>query len=221
VKFYCPSCQVTFTVPDDKVPEGKGLKVLCPKCRIPIERKDEHDAAGVPDESEMERNVIVSQSYDEDDDDEESSTLEVFEEGAKTALLCLSEPSRSEKMRQMLRLLDYHVSVANSAKVAIKRLHKNRYDLVIVDEKVAGTKDSEHVILHHVQLMPMPMRRQFFLCLLSENLPTLDQLRAFRLGVDMILNVQDLDKAKVILARTMKDHKAFYQVFTGELERKG
>jgi hypothetical protein len=37
----------------------------------------------------------------------------------------------------------------------------------------------------------------------------------------MILNVQDLDKAKVILARTMKEHKAFYKFFTGELEKKG
>ena len=221
MKFYCPSCRVTFAVPDNKVPEGKGLKVLCPKCRIPIERKDDSGAPSAADETGIEENVIISQSYDMEEDDEESSTLEVFEEGAKTALLYLSETSRSEKMRQILRLLDYHVSVAGSAKVAINRLHKNRYDLVIVDEKVDGSQDSENLVLHHVKLVPMAMRRQFFLCLLSEDSPTLDQLLAFRLGVDMILNVQDLEKAKVILVRTMKEHKAFYKFFTTELERKG
>ena len=59
------------------------------------------------------------------------------------------------------------------------------------------------------------------MCLVSEGLKTMDQMLAFRLGVDMILNVKDLDKAKIVLVRAMKDHKVFYRAYSEELERKG
>jgi hypothetical protein len=66
----------------------------------------------------------------------------------------------------------------------------------------------------------MHQRRQFYLCLLSQEKPTLDSKLAFRMGVNLILNVRDLEKAKVMLAREMKEYRSFYSLFNAELAKK-
>jgi hypothetical protein len=66
----------------------------------------------------------------------------------------------------------------------------------------------------------MHQRRQFYLCLLSREKTTLDAKLAFRLGVNLILNVNDLDTAKVLFARVIKEHRNFYALFNAELSRK-
>ena len=218
MKFHCPGCRIVFSVPDDKIPEGKELKILCPKCRTPVDRRDEPLA---PDDETADQKRMGSASVAEEDESDDASSLEVLDEGVKAALLYLSSGSRQESLTQVLRQLDYYVSVAGTAKSAINRLHQNRYDVVMVDEKIGGHKESDNLVLHHIQLLPMHLRRQFFLCLMSENLPTLDKTIAFRLGVDMILNVGELDNAKIILVKALKEHKTFYRAFNKELEKKG
>jgi hypothetical protein len=40
------------------------------------------------------------------------------------------------------------------------------------------------------------------------------------MGVNLILNVRDLEKAKVMLAREMKEYRSFYSLFNAELAKK-
>ena len=235
MKFYCPGCQVTFSVPDDKIPEGKGIRILCPKCRNPVERADPTPVSSGANKLESPEKVSYGEPApkpapdsrptemfpDSEDTQDNESTLEVVEEGVKTSLLCFSDASRMEMAEGILRQLDYFVSTAVRAKTALAKLHQNRYDLVIVDELFDAAKASDNLVLHHIQLLPMHVRRGFFMCLVSETLPSLDRFMAFRLGVDMILNIADLDKIKIILVREMKDHSAFYKVYNDELARKG
>ena len=240
MKFHCPGCQIAFSVPDEKIPEGKGVRILCPKCRKPVERTDATPVNSAPVQLEgseqpspaataapepvmtMPDPVPMAMHSDDDEETEEdSSSLEVVEEGVKTALLCLSDSSRMQAMEEVLRQLDFYVSTAGRPKVALTRLHQNRYDLVMLDETFDGSQASENLVLHHIQLLPMHIKRRFFLCLVSEKLPSMDRLLAFRLGVNLTLNAADLDKAKIILVREMKDYGAFYKVFNDELARKG
>ncbi|MBP8646509.1 MAG: zinc-ribbon domain-containing protein [Syntrophobacteraceae bacterium] len=217
MKFFCPGCRVTFSVPDERIPAGKEVKILCPKCRMPVERREDPPAdKGLEQEKPGTGFSVVSQEPEPEEDD--SSLLEIVEDGIKTALLCLADSSRRANVEQILRQSDFFVSVAATVPVAINKLRSNRYDLVVIDE---GPGASGNPLLHHIQLLPMHLRRQFFLCLLSEGLPTMDRLAAFRLGVDLVLNVKDFDKAKILLVRSMKDHAAFYKVFRDELGRRG
>jgi hypothetical protein len=66
----------------------------------------------------------------------------------------------------------------------------------------------------------MHLRRQFYLCLISRDKTTLDAKLAFRMGVNLILNPRDLEKAKVLFARAMKEYRNFYGLFNAELARK-
>lgn len=221
-------------MPDDKIPEGRVVRILCPKCKNPVERADVRPASDAADATaqEVEQPPKVEhplapepsakEAFSEPDDEEdEGSALELVEEGVKTSLLCVSDDSRSQSVECALRELDFYVSKAATAKTVMAKLHQNRYDLVVLDESFSGTGVSNNLILRHIQLLPMHVRRKFFMCLLSETLPSLDRFLAFRVGVDMILNTSDLDKIKLILVRELKDQSAFYRVYQDELARKG
>lgn len=264
MKFHCPGCQSTFAVADEKIPEGKAVKILCPKCRIPVERADlpkpvappaavaplpptpppgEDFEIGPPgdepvsqgmdssvrgatqrssgDDSPSASGSPFSMPGEEPEGEEGFSPVEVVEEGVRTCLLCCSEDSRREFMARVLHELDFFVSPVMKVAHALSKLQHNRYDLVILDEGFDGGDGTENLLLRHIQLLPMHMRRQFFLCLVSEGLPSLDQFLGFRIGVDMTVNVKELDKIKIMLVRAMKDHGAFYKVYLEELGRKG
>jgi hypothetical protein len=204
---------------DDKIPADKEVRALCPRCRIPVERSedDKSQAAGISAEG-------ITMSYvppEIEDLDSDPAPLDVVEEGMKAALVCVWDTARSYKVEQSLRQLDFYVSTAFSPKEALEKLSRNQYDLVVLDEVYGGAKSSENVVLQHFQFLPMHTRRHLFLCLLSDNLPTLERMIAFKHGVDMVLNVKDVDKAKVLFVRALKDHRHFYKVFTDELEKRG
>ncbi|MFP5213180.1 MAG: hypothetical protein ACLGPL_07350, partial [Acidobacteriota bacterium] len=152
---------------------------------------------------------------------QEDSALDIVEEGMKTALVCISEPSRAEVVEQAVSQMGYYVVSAGQAALAMRKLRHNRYDVVVLDECYGGAKASDNLVLHHIQFLPMHVRREFFLCLLSETMTTLDAMAAFRKCVDMIVNIQDLDKFKIALSRAMKEHSVFYGIFRDELNKKG
>ena len=68
---------------------------------------------------------------------------------------------------------------------ALGKLRHNNYDLIVLEENFNSDKDSENLVLHHIQVLPMHLRRQFYLCLLCEDKPTLDAKLAFRMGVNL------------------------------------
>lgn len=219
MKFYCPGCKATFTLADDKIPTDKKVCALCPRCRIPVERSPVEQPQGAGAKASRICTSFVSPDVEELDSGD--APLDVVEEGVRAALVCVWDAARSYKVEQSLRQLDYYVSAAFSPKEALEKLHRNQYDVVVLDEVYGGSKSCENAVLQHFQFLPMHTRRHLFLCLLSEDLPTLERMIAFNHGVDMILNVKDTDKAKVLFVRAMKDHRHFYKVFTDELEKRG
>lgn len=189
--------------------------MTCPKCKVPIEiagSQSEHPRRDSTGGSGM---SAISESLAE-----YTNAIDVVEDGVKTALMCIAASSRAEKLAQALQELDFWVVHAARPGFALGKLHHNTYDLIILEESFDTAQPRDNLVLHHVQLLPMHLRRQFFLCLLSESHPSLDAMLGFRMGVNLILNVADLDKAKIILARSLKEYKHFYGFFNAELNRK-
>jgi hypothetical protein len=216
VKVQCPACRIGFVIPDEKLAEGRILRIPCPKCKIPIELTGRSTLAE-PGETAPQDMGLPPAS---DPLSDYTTAVDMVEEGVKTALLCVSNTKLAEKLAQVLQELDYWVVHAARAGFALGKLHHNTYDLIILEESFDAPKTAENLVLHHVQLLPMHVRRQFYLCLLSETLPTLDAMLAFRMGVNLLLNVADFEKAKIIFARSLKEYKNFYGFFNAELSRK-
>ena len=217
VKVQCPGCQAAFNVPDDKIPEGKGLRIPCPKCRTPIE-VEAGKPSGEEEDFKVAESPLSSSSFP--DISSGAAMLDVVEEGVKTALICISDPVKAEKVLGILRELQFYAVRADKAHFAMAKLHYNNYDLVVLDELFDAPSAAENIVIHHIQLLPMHDRRQFFLCLLSDRMPTADILLAYRIGVNFILNVRDIDKIKLLLVRALKEHEGFYSLFMDGLTRK-
>ncbi|MCE5335416.1 MAG: zinc-ribbon domain-containing protein [Desulfobacteraceae bacterium] len=217
MRVQCPGCGAGFALPDEKMPEGRSFRILCPKCKGPIEI-----GAREPVQEKVGTEAFMSPAVGgfEEDGLDFANAIDAVEEGVKTALLCVANIKKADKMAQALQELDFWVVHASRSGLALGKLHHNNYDLIVLEDDFDSAKASANLVLHHVQLLPMHVRRQFYLCLLSETMPTLDAMLAFRLGVNMILNVQNLDKAKVILARAMKEFRTFYSFFNAELAKK-
>jgi hypothetical protein len=198
------------------VPEGKALKILCPRCKAPTEINEK----AVPPELD-DRVPYLSESnepeFGADSLLDYANAIDVVDEGVKTALICDTNVKRAEKIAQALQEIDFWVVHVLRPAFALGKLHHNNYDLIVLEENFNADKDSENLVLRHVQVLPMHLRRQFYLCLLCLDKPTLDANLAFRMGVNLILNSQDIDKAKVLFARAMKEYRNFYGLFTAEL----
>jgi hypothetical protein len=219
VRVLCNGCRSRFNIPDNEVPEGEAPTILCPKCKALAEingkgtRRELEDRVPYLSESpQSEFGVDPLLDY--------ANAIDVVDEGVKTALLCDTNVKRAERIAQALQELDFWVVHAMRPAFALGKLHHNNYDLIVLEENFNADKDSENLVLHHVQILPMHLRRQFYLCLLCQDKPTLDSKLAFRMGANLILNPKDLDKAKVLFARAIKEYRNFYGLFTAELARK-
>jgi hypothetical protein len=218
VKAQCKRCRIEFSIPTDKIPEGRTPRILCPKCKEPTEisekivRSDDSHVLYLTEDPESESNLDPILDY--------ANAIDAVDEGTKTALLCDTNVKRAEKIAQALQELDFWVVHALRAAFALGKLHHNQYDLIVLEENFNSAKESENLVLHHLQVLPMHLRRQFYLCLISAEKATLDATTAFRMGVNLILNAKDLEKAKVLFARAVKEYKSFYGLFNAELARK-
>jgi CheY-like chemotaxis protein len=141
------------------------------------------------------------------------SPLEVLEEGAMGALVCVDEPERLKAVKEALDDLNYFSSVASSVKEALSKLRYNHYDLVMLDEEFCGETAENNTILRYLQPMPMSTRRQIFLVLISKQFRTNDNLAAFANSVNGIVNTNDVQKVKLVLERALADHRRFYKVY--------
>ena len=214
----CKGCRIGFNIPDDKVPEGKAFNILCPKCKAPTEI-DEKAITPELDGRVPYLSYSHQSEFGEDPLLDYTNVIDAVDEGVKTALLCDTNIRRAEKIAQALQELDFWIVHALRSAFALGKLRHNNYDLIVMEENFNSDKDSENLVLHHIQVLPMHLRRQFYLCLLCRDKPTLDTKMAFRMGVNLILNLQDVEKAKVLFARAMKEYRNFYALFNAELAR--
>jgi CheY-like chemotaxis protein len=206
-------------VPDEKMPRGRQFKATCSKCRRTI-IVEPHGAFGgkgatigvdvslseVADApTAIEADLDMTSAYD--------SPLEVLEEGAMSALVCVDEPGRLKAVKEALEDLNYYSSVASSVKEALSKLRYNQYDLVMLDEEFCGESADNNTVLRYMQPMPMSARRNIFLMLISNQGRTLDNLMAFAQSVNAVINVSDVQKVKLVVERAMADHRRFYKVY--------
>ncbi|MEJ2235818.1 MAG: zinc-ribbon domain-containing protein [Syntrophobacterales bacterium] len=219
MRIQCDHCQAVFNVPDEKMPRGRQFKATCSKCRRTI-IVEPHGASGgkgatigvdvslseVTDApTAIEADLDMTSAYD--------SPLEVLEEGAMSALVCVDEPERLKAVKEALEDLNYYSSVASSVKEALSKLRYNQYDLVMLDEEFCGESADNNTVLRYMQPMPMSARRNIFLMLISNQGRTLDNLMAFAQSVNAVINVSDVQKVKLVLERAMADHRRFYKVY--------
>ena len=189
------------------------VPIQCPRCKtqFSISKPSKNDAEKVP---EADFDDLFDFAEDEDDGYNASEKpFDFIEEEGKTALICETESLICQKLKPTLDILEYHIFEAPSSRDALKNMRYHTYDLIILNEYFDTRDPDANPILIYLERQPMEIRRNIFVCLLSQRFRTMDQMTSFQRSVNMIVNLRNIDDFDKILQRGMADFGLFYKVF--------
>jgi len=204
----CDSCGVLLKIPDEKLPPNQVVSITCPKCKGKIKidtRKSDKEIA----------------SSDIEEVEQDSSPLEFFEEGTRLALVLNGDEGQVNTISSVLEELSYKPIVAPSTREAMGKLRLHHFDLIILSDGFDGQGLEGSPVTHYLNHLSMSVRRKIFLILLSEKFKTIDNLMAFTLSANLVINPVDLSKLGLILKKAIRDHEKFYKVFVDTLKEVG
>lgn len=193
----CPGCQKRFLVPDEKLPANTKVVLTCPDCKgkITVDTRGKSEESGpLPDT-------------------DQDAAIEFFEEGTKTGLVCVPDESIKRNAICALEELGYKTSAADDLRTFYAKVRYNHYGVMVVSEKYAEGETENNPVLKYLERLPISVRRNIFLFLISTQHRTLDTLMAFSLSVNAIINEKDLGEMREILQKSLSQQEHFYRVF--------
>jgi hypothetical protein len=212
VKVTCSTCEAVFSIPDERIPLGKTVRLTCLKCGNPIlaraTTEPEQSASADAGPAVRPTAPIV------DLDSPESRRFDMVEEASPAALVCMQDPELLQAVSPTLTARGYHVRESADWQTACLWWEQNEYELAMVDDDPPPADPAQHPLLVFARGLPMSRRRKCMLCLFSRTLQTMDGVREFQLGLELIINRGDLDRTSLILNRAISEHRAAYTVFT-------
>jgi len=226
MKITCANCQATLKVPEGKIVEGKPTTFKCPKCKesISVGESPEDDKQDLPspdtdtndDDMEFDFDDTIPDEYDPPD-----KTFEFIEDEGKTALICESDKKNRNIIKPVLDFMEYHISVVDNVREAIKNIRYHTFDIIIFNENF-GTKDPDkNGILIYISRLPMSIRRNIFTLMITERFDTLDHMMTLGKSVDMIINTNNMDEFEKILEHGLSSNNIFYRLYAEELKNAG
>ncbi|MBW2607362.1 MAG: zinc-ribbon domain-containing protein [Deltaproteobacteria bacterium] len=203
----CEKCQSKFAIPDEKIPDGKVISTPCPKCKnilyIGSAQKQEASAD--------------TEFYTDTSDDAEKP-FDFIEEEGNTALVCEQDPDIRKKVMDALDIMEYHITVAESGRDALKKMRYHVYDLIVINETFNFDSLDSNMVMLFLERLPMSIRRNTFVIMISSRFRTLDRMLAFRYSIHIIINSKNIVDFGKIVSRGLTDNELFYQVFSESLK---
>lgn len=215
----CPGCQGKFKINDEKLPPNKVAVVQCPRCKGKInvtkppveEPADEGDFDDLFDFSEEEE-----ESYNASD-----KPFDFIEEEGKTALVCELDPGIKTTVSKALSALDYHITEAENARDALKKMRYHSYDLIVVNEGFDTADPDANGVLVYMERTAMAVRRNMFVVLISSRFRTMDHMMEFNKSVNILVNINNIKDFDKILKRGLTDNDYFYRVYREMMRKTG
>ena len=159
---------------------------------------------------------VASDTYDPSD-----RPFDFVEEGGKTALICESDPSIKSEMIAILKEMDYQITDTVSERDALKSMRFHVYDMVVLNENFDTDDPDANNVLKYLERLPMGIRRNIFVALVSNRFRTMDNMAAFNKSVNTVINMENFSDFKTIIKRGVADNEAFYHVFKETMKKMG
>jgi predicted Zn finger-like uncharacterized protein len=218
----CDKCGAKFNVPDEKIPKGKRVIISCPKCKNRLTV----DSHGLTQEKAGGSAVGKTKPGVKRPDEgyaygEEGTALEFYEEGVKLALVAGNNAEQVEKPKKAVEELGYRFVWAKNTREAIGKMRLHHFDLMILPDGFDGIGFKDSPLLQFLNHLSMSLRRRIFLALISDKFNTMDNMMAFAMSANLVVNEKDLDKLAAVLKKAISDHDKFYKVFMDTLVEEG
>ena len=206
----CSSCNTKLNVPDEKIPKDQIVKINCPKCKNKI--------SIVPPGADEE--APPSQENDSYEDSSSDDSLDYYDDEVKLALAMVDE-NISDKVKSEVEEYGYKFVGTPNTRDALSKLRYHHFNLIILGEGFDGQEITGGPIMNYLNHLGMSSRRRIFLTIISDKYKTMDDMMAFSLSANMIVNSKDLEKLSTLLKRGISDYEKFYKVFMDTLKEEG
>ena len=226
----CEKCKTRFNIPDDKVPKDKVIKLSCPKCKGKISVRGEvlEQPAKADESGELRMEMVnpladrkpPEESYGYEDFTSDQA-LDFFEEGMKLALIMPNSSMTDDRLRAGLELIGYKCIPTPNTRDAIGKLRFHHFDLIILADGFDNQPLDHSVIVNYLNRLSMSVRRKLFLALISDNFKTMDNMMAFAMSANVVINTKDLQKLHLILKKSVSENERFYKVFMDTMVETG
>jgi hypoxanthine phosphoribosyltransferase len=137
----------------------------------------------------------------------------------ETAMICENDPVIKQKIGSALKSLDFNVIESATLKETLKYLSFHTFNVIVVDETFDTGPDGVNYFLNYLENLPMSIRRQIFVVLISSTFATMDYMHSLNKSVNLIINRDDISETGLILKKEMEENEYFYHVFK-EFNRK-
>ncbi len=233
----CQSCKTKLNIPDEKIPKDQLVRVNCPKCKNKItldtrkadqeepaaQKSVDHDETGKlhlkfiesKDSSEAKEKGY---GYDDFSDDE---AIDTFAEDTRLALVMISSGDDSENIKKAVEELGYKYVSAPNTRDATGKMRYHHFDLILLDDGFDGQELEHSPLLNFLNHLSMSQRRRMFVAVISDKFKTMDDIMAFAMSANAVINPKDLEKLVTVLKKGLSDYERFYKVFLDTLVEVG
>jgi hypothetical protein len=232
----CKSCEAKLNIPDEKIPKDQAVRITCPKCKnkmvldMPKTLAPEvaSESMHASDTGKFRLRFIESkpatkraeESYGYEDYAGDAS-LEYFEEGARLALVMANSAERGEMICKAMESIGYKAISTPDTRDAIGKTRFHHFDMVILMDGFDGQPLERSGMVNYLNRLNMSVRRKIFVSLVSDNFKTMDDMMAFAMSANVVINTKDLEKLPPILKKAVSDNEKFYKIFMDTLAETG
>jgi hypothetical protein len=219
----CKHCHKTLRIPDAKVPQGQIVTVSCPGCGNKVTIDTRSGDVGSMEQAKTPPAVeqASSRETDEELDYGEDTSLGFYEEGARLALVLDSDTGRKQQVRAAVEAIDHHFVDSSNTRDAISKMRFHVFDLVILAEGFDGQPLENSPIISSINHTTMSIRRKSFVALLGNRFQTMDNMMAFAMSANLVINAGDVDRLSAVLKKALAENERFYKVFRDTLAETG
>lgn len=136
---------------------------------------------------------------------------DIIEPGDLSALVCIDRTEIRQSAVDQLASLDYKIHVGEGLEEIVLALRAHPYDVILIDDEFGGAAPRANPVADAATGLPIAQRRRQFIALLGRAFVTSDEMMAFILSVDLVINTGDVATLKHVLRRAVARQREFYR----------
>jgi hypothetical protein len=134
-------------------------------------------------------------------------------EGLKTALVIYDNEETQALLEEKLTSMGYRVSLALNVRDAAKQLKFGAFQVVLLQEDYYGATIRNNQLLKAINNLEVRIRHKMFIGLIGPSFTSLDDLMAFSLSLDTVINTRDLEDIEKLLISALGHVSKFFATY--------
>jgi hypothetical protein len=134
-------------------------------------------------------------------------------EGLKTALVIYDNEEIQNMLEEKLSSMGYKVSLALNVRDAAKQLKFGAFQVVLLQEDYYGATVKNNQLLKAINSLEVRIRHKMFIGLIGPSFTSLDDLMAFSLSLDTVINTRDLEDIEKLLISAIGHVSKFFATY--------